>query len=141
MPGGLCARDALGWTLGGPAYWDNLWGFYLQFLPPDLEEQYHALLVPSVHISGSKLLHMQKVGQVLPELVASPGPLDDGGSLVLSAKQLFPASFSLDYLQPQLHGKKVHVHTLPREGTSCWVSLLRNLSVLRQGGCPRLPDS
>lgn len=70
VPGGLCARAALGWILGGPAYCSGFWGFQFQFLPPNLEEQCHAFLVPSVHISGSMLLHMQKVGQVLPELVA-----------------------------------------------------------------------
>lgn len=71
----------------------------------------------------------------------SPGPLDNSCRLVLFAKQLFSASFFLDYLQTQLYGEKVNIHTLPREGTGCWISLLGYLSILRQGGCPRLPDS
>ena len=70
VSGGLGAWAALGWTLGGPAYCHGLWGFQFQFLPPNLEDQSHALSVPSVHISGSNLLYVQKVGQVLPELVA-----------------------------------------------------------------------
>lgn len=123
MPGELCGRAALGWTLGGPAYCHGLWGFQFQVLPPSIEDQGHAVSIPSIHVSGSKLLHVQKMGQVLPELVASPGPLDDGRCLVLFSKQLFPASFSLDYLQPQLYGEKVNIHTLPRQ-TRCRVSLL-----------------
>ena len=35
-----------------------------------MEDQSQALSVPSVHISGSKLLHVQEVRQVFPELVA-----------------------------------------------------------------------
>lgn len=70
VPGGLGAWAALGWTLGGLAYCHGFWGFQFQFLPPNLENQSQALSVPSVHISGSKLLHVQEVRQVFPELVA-----------------------------------------------------------------------
>lgn len=89
-----------------------------------MEDQSQALSVPSVHISGSKLFQVQEVRQVLPELVAPPGPLDDRCGLVLPAEQLLPASFSLDDLQPQLYGEKVNVHSLPREGTRSRISLL-----------------
>lgn len=113
MPGRLCARATLGWTLCGPASCSGLREFYFQFLPPNLEKQCCAISVPSVHISGSKILHMQKVGQVFSYLVASPGALDDGRGPVLAAEKLFPAPLPLDDLQPQLHREQVHVHTLP----------------------------
>lgn len=73
VPGELCGRAALGWTLGGPAYCHGLWRFQFQVLPPSVEDQGHAVSIPSIHVSGSKLLHVQKMGQVLPELVAGGG--------------------------------------------------------------------
>lgn len=76
-----------------------------------------------------------------PIFLPSPGALDDCCCLVLFAKQLFPPSFSLNYLQSELYGEKVNIHTLPREGTRCWISLLRYLKVLGQGRCLQPPSS
>lgn len=73
MPGRLCAQATLGWTLYGLVNYCGLREFYFQLLSPNLEKQCHALLVPSIHISGSKLVLMQKVGQVFSYLVADRG--------------------------------------------------------------------
>lgn len=70
MLGGLCSCSALGWTPGSPVHCSGLWELRCQFLPPSLEEQCRALSLPSLHVCHSKLLLVQKVRQVLPELIA-----------------------------------------------------------------------